>query len=140
MQTDHQSSYNIIDEIKTWIILNFGGFGIQDFPSSFFKFYEFLQNISSSYFFRFWRFYDENLDTFVADIESWIVCNMAGDGIKTFPNTLNELIEMVKKISTSEMGKKIYEILLKYFNLLLEKGANILKLTANFFLKYLLTY
>jgi hypothetical protein len=119
--------------------LNFGGFGIQEFPSSFFQFYEFLQNIISSYSFRFWRLYDENVDTFVTDIESWIVYNMAGDGIKTFPKTLNELIQMVKKMSSSNMGKQIYDLFIKYFNLLLEKGANILKLTADYFFKYLLT-
>ncbi len=139
LQTEHGSSYNIIVEMKNWIVLNFGGFGIKKFPSSFVQLYEFLQNISSSYSFRFWRFYDENLDTYVTDIERWIVCKMAGDGIKTFPKTLNELIQMVKKMRSSDMGKKIYELLIKYFNLLLEKVANILKLTTDYFFKYLLT-
>jgi hypothetical protein len=64
---------------------------------------------------------------------------MAGDGIKTFPKTLNELIQLVKKMRSSDMGKKFYELLIKYFNLLLEKVTNILKLTTDYFFKYLLT-
>jgi hypothetical protein len=139
LQAEHRSLNDIIEEVKSWIVLNLGGFGIQDFPSSIFQYYEFLQNIYSSYSFRFWRLYDDNTDIFVKDIESWIVNNMAGDGIKTFPKTLNELIQMVKKMSSSNLGKQIYELLIKYLNLILEKGANILKFTVNFFFKYLLT-
>ena len=122
-----------------FLVLNFAGLGIHTLPTSFDEFYEFISKLSESYVYRFWSFYkDIQYDDVVGNIEEWIVENLAGDGIKTFPQTLQELLDFVENIPSSHLATKLYELFVKYLKLFLEKGARLIE-SAAYFLKDLLT-
>ena len=128
---DHNDSF--FEDIKTWIVLNFGGSGIHFFPSSIFEYYEFLEKMTSSYWFRFRKFYTEkSVDELVNDLEEWIVFNLAGDGINILPKKLEEFLDFLQKINSSNVAKKLYELVIKYINKLKENFVNFIANARNF--------
>ena len=80
----------------------------------------------------------KSFDEIINDFEGWIVLNLAGDDITTFPRTLNQLSEFLLKINSSYMAKKLYELIIKYINKLKKMAIKFIESTSNYF-KYLLS-
>jgi hypothetical protein len=116
---DESKFYSFFREIEMWIIENFGGFGVYYLPTNIIELYEFIAQMSSSYWFRCWSFYEEHkFDHFLKDYEDWIMHNLAGEGIKGVPTTLHELYQFVQKLGSSYLAKRLMDILVKHLRLI----------------------
>ncbi len=114
---DKHQKGDLFEVIKTWLILNFGGKNIRSFPATLVEYYTFLFNMTSSYCFRCYKFFEEkSQEEIVNDFEKWMLLHLTDGGIKNFPRTLEEFSFFLKKINYSKVANRIYELIKKYIN------------------------